>query len=63
MAACRAVHAVVAEDVAVGAAAIAAGNDGAAVSAVNEFDDAPQTRLLPHLLELSNVALSLRLNS
>ena len=60
MAACRAVHAVVAEDVAVGAAAIAAGNHGAAVSADN---DAPQTRLLPHLLELSNVALSLRLNS
>jgi len=58
MAACRALHAIVADDAAAGevAAASADGQSGTA-------DDASHPRLLPHLLALSNVALSLRLHS
>jgi hypothetical protein len=56
MAACHAVHAVVAADV--------SSTDAVAVVADDEAaDEAPHTRLLPHLLAISNVALALRLNS
>jgi hypothetical protein len=57
MAACHAVHAVVAADVSsTDAVAVVADDEAAA-------DEAPHTRLLPHLLAISNVALALRLNS
>jgi hypothetical protein len=50
-------HAVVAADVSsTDAVAVVADDEAAA-------DEAPHTRLLPHLLAISNVALALRLNS
>jgi hypothetical protein len=53
-------NAVVAADVS-NSDSVASADEDAATAANNE--DAPQIRLLPHLLALSNVALSLQLNS
>jgi hypothetical protein len=65
MAACHAVHAVVAADVSItDAVAVVAGNTAVSAPADEAAaDEAPHTRLLPHLLAISNIALALRLNS
>jgi hypothetical protein len=67
MAACRAMNVIVAADVLNSDSDSLADEDAAsAANAENAFEavaDAPKMRLLPHLLALSNVALSLQLNS
>ncbi len=60
-------HAIVCADVSNGdAAASFTENIAASVSAGHGYcapDDTPEIRLVPHVLALSNVALSLQLNS
>ena len=71
MSACRALHAIVTADAAAAVADDAAATGEAAAALVDDqsaaaaaaVDDASGARLLPHLLTLSNVALSLRLHS
>lgn len=71
MAACRAVHAIVVADVSTADAVASRHENGDATTAADisrenkreTAEDTVHLRLLPHLLALSNLALSLRLNS